>query len=129
MNFEAKRGIMHGKKILDYQRIRKTHHSFGFIPHRFLKDGFLSALKKEEAALYLFYILAADRYGVSFYSDRNICKILHLSLKNLQVLKDELIAKDLIGMQDQVCQVLELPQQPVTDSTGSFANLTRQMQR
>lgn len=124
---------MSGEKIIDHQRIRQTHRSFGFVPHRFLKDGFLSTLKKPEALLYLFYILAADRFGVSFYCDPGICKILNFSLGELRTVRDELIFKDLICTKDKVCQVLELPRHPVeapniTSRAGSFANLNQRLQ-
>jgi hypothetical protein len=39
------------------------------IPHRLLSDGFLAALSQPELLLYIFLILAADRYGLSYYSD------------------------------------------------------------
>ncbi len=125
---------MTGEKIIDHQRIRQTHHSFGFVPHRFLRDGFLSNLEKPEALLYLFYVLAADRFGVSFYSDPGICKILSVSTRELRAARDGLIYKDLICTIDKVCQVLELPPHPVettsrTFSKGSFANLNQRLLR
>ncbi len=123
---------MNGEKIIDHQRIRQTHRSFGFVPHRFLRDGFLSTLKKPEALLYLFYILAADRFGVSFYSDPGICKILNVSTYELRTTRDALIHKDLICTRDRVCQVLELPSHPVgvtnrSHEAGSFSNLNRRL--
>jgi len=49
------------KKILVPDRIRQIEGSFGFIPHRFLADGFLATLNQHELLLYLFLVLAADR--------------------------------------------------------------------
>ncbi len=103
---------MNTGKILDRTRIRQTHNGFGFVPHRFLKDGFLSSLENDEAYLYLFYILAADRYGISFYSDRRMCDLLGLAQVQLRYSRDGLIQKDLICYEEPVCQVLELPDQP-----------------
>jgi hypothetical protein len=112
-------------KIVDPTRIRQTHNGFGFIPHRFLKDGFLSSLDPTEAHLYLFYSLAANRYGISFYSDRRMCDLLNLSCKHLRIARDGLIHKDLICCEEQLCQLLELPLQPVSlseqaDTVGPF---------
>ncbi len=104
---------MNKGKILDRGRIRQTHNRFGFIPHRFLRDGFLSSLNPSEAQLYLFYILAADRYGVSFYSDRRLRDLLDFSGRQLRLARAGLIDKDLICFDPPVCQVLELPVQPV----------------
>lgn len=121
-------------KILDPTRIRQTHNGFGFIPHRFLKDGFLSSLDRIEAQLYLFYVLAANRYGISFYSDRKMCDLLNLSGKQLRIARDGLIHKDLICCEEQLCQVLELPHQAVSwseqkVSTGSFDGLKQRIGR
>lgn len=121
------------KKILDHHRIRKNHNGFGFIPHRFLRDGFLSSLKKEEAFLYLFYVLAADRYGVSFYGDRRICNVLGFSESELNRVRDGLAHKDLICRDDPLCQLLELPDQPVVEDSlrsgvHSFSGLNRRIQ-
>jgi hypothetical protein len=49
------------KKILVPDRIRQIEGSFGFIPHRFLADGFLAALSQHELLLYLFLVIAADQ--------------------------------------------------------------------
>ena len=122
------------KKILDHHRIRRTHNRFGFIPHRFLRDGFLSSLKRDERVLYLFYVLAADRFGVSFYGDRRICKMLGFSLEELCRVRDGLTYKNLICRDDPLCQLLELPDTPVIEDLKepkihSFANLNKCLQR
>ena len=57
------------KKVLRADRIRKIKGGFSFIPHRFLTDGFLSALNQKELLLYFFLVLVSDRCGLSFYSD------------------------------------------------------------
>ena len=54
------------KKVLVADRIRRINGGFSFIPHRFLTDGFLKALSQQELLLYIFLVLAADRYGLSF---------------------------------------------------------------
>ena len=61
------------KKILNPNRLRRIDGGFSFIPHRFLTDGFLKSLNPSELLLYIFLILAADRYGLSFYSYDRIC--------------------------------------------------------
>ena len=40
---------------------------FAYLHHRFLRDGFLSSLGRDELALYVFLLLAGNRDGVSFY--------------------------------------------------------------
>ncbi len=122
------------KKILDHHRIRGNHGGFGFVPHRFLRDGFLSSLERDEAVLYLFYILAADRYGVSFYGDRRICEVLGFSTSELWDVREGLAGKDLICREGPLCQVLELPDKPVVHDLSrlevkSFSDLKRRLRR
>jgi len=97
------------KKILAPERIRQIEGSFSFIPHRFLSDGFLAALSQHELLLYLFLILAADRYGLSFYSCNSICSLLELSVDQYLKARDSLIGKDLIAFDGTIFQVLSLP--------------------
>jgi len=98
------------KKILAPDRIRQIEGSFGFIPHRFLTDGFLAELSQHELLLYLFLIMAADRCGLSFYSCHSICSLLGLSDDQYLKAKDGLIAKDLIAFDGTIFQVLSLPE-------------------
>lgn len=97
------------KKILVPERIRQIEGSFGFIPHRFLADGFLAAMSQHELLLYLFLILAADRYGLSFYSCNSICSLLGLTVDQYLKARDGLIEKDLIAFDGTIFQVLSLP--------------------
>ena len=97
------------KKILAPDRIRQNEGSFGFIPHRFLTDGFLAMLSQHELLLYLFLIVAADRYGLSFYSCNSICSLLGLNVDQYLKARNGLIGKDLIAFDGTVFQVLSLP--------------------
>ena len=58
------------KKVLVADRIRRIDGGFSFIPHRFLTDGFLKTLSQQQRLLYIFLVLAADRDGLSFYSNQ-----------------------------------------------------------
>ena len=69
------------KRVLVANRIRRIDGGFSFIPHRFLTDGFLKVLSQQELLLYIFLVLAADRYGLSFYSYDRICSSLRMSLE------------------------------------------------
>ena len=97
------------KKILAPDRIRQIKGSFGFIPHRFLNDGFLAALNQHELLLYMFLILAADRYGLSFYNGNSICSLIGLTADQYQKARDELIRKDLLAFDGTIFQLLSLP--------------------
>ena len=104
------------KKILDASRIRRIDGGFSFIPHRFLTDGFLASLQQPELLLYVFLVLAADRYGLSYYSYERICSLLQLSTEQYITARDSLIKKDLIAFDGTLFQVLQLPKKPLPPS-------------
>ena len=101
------------KKILNPNRLRHIEGGFGFIPHRFLTDGFLSSLSQIEILLYFFLILASDRYGLSFYSYDLICSYLELCVEEYIQARDGLLEKDLIAFDGTLFQVLDLPESPI----------------
>jgi hypothetical protein len=95
------------------ERVRQiAGQGFGFIPHRFLRDGFLSSLGRDELALYLFLVIAANRHGVSFYGYDAICELLHMPAECYIEVRNRLIDKDLIAFDGTRFQVLSLPDQP-----------------
>jgi len=104
---------MFTKRILKQERLRKIAGGFSFIPHRFLADGFLTSLEQQEILLYLFLVLAGDRYGLSYYRYDAICTLLQLNLGEYIDARDGLIDKDLIAFDGRIFQVLDLPSYPV----------------
>ena len=100
------------KKILDPKRIRRIDGGFSFIPHRFLTDGYLASLSQHQLLLYLFLVLASDRYGLSFYSYDAILGLLELTLEQYIAARDSLIEKELIAFDGTLFQVLDLPAIP-----------------
>jgi len=98
------------KKILIPERIRRIDGGFSFTPHRFVLDGFLTALGQKELLLYLFLVLVSDRNGLSFYSYDKICTLLELSLDEYMASRNSLIEKDLVAFDGTLFQVLSLPQ-------------------
>jgi hypothetical protein len=109
----GKVAMMIKKKILNPDRIRRIDGGFSFIPHRFLSEGFLSALQQKEILLYLFLVLASDRYGISFYSYDTVCNLLQMDLDQYTNARNGLIDKDLIAFDGTIFQVLDLPARPV----------------
>lgn len=100
------------KKILDPVRVRRINGGFGFIPHRFITGGFVSALCPHELLLYFFLVMVADRNGLSYYAYDSICTLLSMDLDRYIEARDGLIAKDLIAIDGTLFQVLSLPQRP-----------------
>jgi hypothetical protein len=122
---------MIAKRILDPDRIRRIDKGFSFIPHRFLTAGFLSCLTQPELLLYLFLVLASDRYGLSFYSYDSICRHLAMDLDRYIQARNGLIQKDLIAFDGAIFQVLELPAQapakPPVDVGRGLPNIFKEV--
>ena len=105
---------MKGRPAIIPERIRRIGgNSFAFIPHRFLRDGFLASLTADERSLYLFLVLAADRQGISFWSYDRICSVLEVHLERYIEARNALIEKELLAFDGTRFQVLELPHRPI----------------
>lgn len=97
------------KTLIRCDRIRSLSGSFGYIEHRFLRDGFFQSLTHQEITLYLFLTLAADRQGLSYYGYERICKLSGLELDEYIEARNGLIGKDLIAFDGTLFQILSLP--------------------
>jgi hypothetical protein len=96
------------------QRVRRIgQDSFAFVPHRFLRDGFLCSLDPDERGLYLFLVLAADRNGLSFYGYDRICAALGLTVEQYVEARNGLIDKDLLAFDGRRFPVRSLPEEPL----------------
>lgn len=98
------------KIIVRPDRIRKIAGTFGFIEHRFIREGFFYSLTHHELLLYLFLVLVADRDGLSFYGNDKICTLLRTDLDEFIQARDGLIYKDLLAFDGRTFQVLSLPE-------------------
>lgn len=105
------------------QRVRSIGgQSFAFLPHRFLREGFFASLTPDALRLYLLLVLAADRYGLSFYHYDTICSLLELPLETYLRARDALIDQDLIAFDGTRFQVLSLPDKPRFDHPAPLAS-------
>lgn len=97
------------KSILVPQRLRRPPATgWSWVDRRFLREHG-DYLSREAVLLYLFLAVAADRHGLSFYSDHTLTSRLQLSLPALQRARQELLDRDLIAYQLPLVQVLSLP--------------------
>jgi hypothetical protein len=74
----------------------------------------LAALSQKELLLYLFLVLASDRYGLSYYAYDTICSLLRFSVEDYIEARNSLLEKDLIAFDGTLFQVLDLPPKPFT---------------
>jgi hypothetical protein len=94
-------------------RIRIIRGSFGWIDHRFLRQGFDQGLSRLEKLFHFVLIAVSNCDGVSFYSDERLAEILDIRhAHELTGARNELVARDLIAFKDRVYQVLDLPVDP-----------------
>jgi hypothetical protein len=107
------------------QRVRSIGgHSFAFLPHRFLREGFFASLAPDALRLYLLLVLAADRNGLSFYHYDSICSLLEIPLEVYIRARNALIDKDLIAFDGTRFQVLSLPDKPRFDHPAPLTHET-----
>ena len=97
------------KRILVPERVRHIHGGFGFIPHRFMADGFWGTLSREELLLYFFLVVASDKHALSYYGSKRICSLFDISESEYQRARDHLIMKDLVAFDGTFFQLLSLP--------------------
>jgi hypothetical protein len=79
--------------------IRRIQHSFAWIDHLLIRDGYLQVMTHEDLVLYVFLILAADCNGVSFYRKEKICDALSLSFNQFEIARDRLLDMKLIAFE------------------------------
>jgi hypothetical protein len=95
------------REPLDAARVRKLPSHFAWADHR-VREHF-PTLTLEEIALYFFLHLAADRFGMSFYADSTLSRLLGLSEGQVARAREGLGAKGLITYRYPVYQLLEVP--------------------
>ena len=93
---------------VDPARVRTLPRHFAWVDHR-LRDR-LRDLSPEEIALVFFLHLAADKYGLSFWSDATIARHLRLGEGAVIQARFHLVAKGLVAYRYPLYQLLPLPE-------------------
>ena len=96
------------KKLPDSCHRRRVPTGFGWVDHRFLRNGHMRNCSLEGFALYLLLITAADGDCVSFYGDSLICRILGINRSRLEEARNNLLEGKLIAWDQPFYQVLEI---------------------
>jgi hypothetical protein len=117
------------KKVLCPDRVRVINGSFGYLEHRFLRDGFWETLGHDALMLYLFLILVGDRKGLSYYPYNKICDLLKITVDDYIAARNDLIQKDLIAFDGRLFQVLSLPETPVGQEVHPITDMDEMKQR
>ncbi len=101
--------------------------SYGIVDRRLLFDRHLHRMSHKGMVLYLFLVLAADREGRSYYSDRSVGEILRLSPTMLDGARSELIKAGLIDYRRPYWWVKTLSRpRPVCHPAAGHGAVSRQ---
>jgi hypothetical protein len=108
------------KRLLDPVRVRRIRDGFSWIDRRFVREGIIHRLGRDEILLYFFLVSVADAHGLSYYSDRRISFTLQIPEPELERSRRRLVEKELVAFEAPLYQVLELPDatSPARAGTG-----------
>jgi hypothetical protein len=111
------------KHLLRPDRLRQVPTGFSWVDHRLVRHNYLERCDCVDLALYLFLITVSDAEGLSYYSDRGICRRLRIEPAALSAARTHLQNADLIAYQKPLYQVLSLDQ-TVTLTPSSSSSRT-----
>lgn len=97
------------KRLLVPNRVRRISDGFSWIDRRFVRERLIDPLTRDEVLLYLFLVAVADQQGLSFYGDLAICRLLKVTLADLEAARRGLVGADLVAFERPLYQVLSLP--------------------
>ena len=81
---------------------------FSWIDRRFVREGWIGELRRDEILLYLFLVCVADKDGLSFYSDARIAGTLKLDMDDFVRARARLMDERLLAYERPLYQVLAL---------------------
>jgi hypothetical protein len=118
------------KRLLVPRRVRRIRDGFSWIDRRFVREGVIDRLSKEEILLYLFLVCVADAEGLSFYSDTRIVRTLQIPPADLLRARQGLVEHELVAYEAPLYQVLDLPgpaPEPREEGPVAVADLLRRI--
>lgn len=101
------------KRLLNRERLRRPPHTgWSWVDRRFVRE-YAEHLSREAVLLYFFLASAADRQGLSFYSDARIALLLRMRPEAVARAREELVEQDLVAHEPPLTQVLSVrPREP-----------------
>ncbi len=113
------------KRLLCPQRLRRIPRQFSWIDQRLVREHYIERFSCEALAVYLLLLTVADAQGLSYYSDRTVCRLLSLSGQALDEARSALMRAGLIAYQAPLYQVLAIECSSLTASPSPSVS-TRQ---
>jgi hypothetical protein len=100
------------KRILCGERVRRVPEGFGWVDHRLVRGGYLHRADAKAWALYLVLVTVGDEHGLSYYSERNLGRLLSLSEEEIAGARRQLVSGGLVVYAEPLYQVLALEEGP-----------------
>lgn len=97
------------KRVLSDERVRRVPERFSWVDHRLVRDGHVRRCPAAAWGLYLFLVTVGDAEGLSYYSDRSLCRELNLSEAELTAERKRLVEAELLAWESPLYQVLAVP--------------------
>jgi hypothetical protein len=82
------------------------------VDQRLVRERYIDQLSHEACTLYLFLVTVADAQGLSFYSERSLCRRLAMAPLALHQARQALIQLGLVAYDHPLYQVLALDEEP-----------------
>lgn len=118
------------KRLLCPARVRRIREGFSWVDRRFVRDGWMERLSREEVLLYLFLVAVADRQGLSYWGDVRVGGMLKLPREEVERAREGLVRQGLVAYERPLYQVLDLTPPPASSRGGeprSLAEILRRM--
>ena len=94
--------------VIRPDRVRRVPSRFSWLDQRLVREGRLRGLSHAAHSVYLFLATVADNQGLSWYGDGRVTVELGMGSAQLETVRAELVAADLIAYRPPLYQVLEL---------------------
>jgi hypothetical protein len=104
------------KRPICFSKLRKVPPQFSWVDQRLVRERYIDQLSHEACALYLFLVTVADAQGLSYYSERSLCRRLSREPIALHQARRALIQLGLVAYDHPLYQVLALaacPHRPI----------------
>jgi hypothetical protein len=96
------------KRPICLRKLRQVPRQFSWVDQRLVRDGYIDQLSHEACTLYLFLVTVADAQGLSFYSERSLCRRVSMDELGLHRARRALIQLGLVAYDHPLYQVLAL---------------------
>jgi hypothetical protein len=98
------------KHVLCEERTRRVPEQFSWVDHRLVREGHVRRCPAVAWGLYLFLVTVGDADGLSYYSDKSLCRELGLAGEELAMARARLVEADLVAWKTPLYQVLAVPE-------------------